>query len=312
MFAFMSGVVNNDAGVSAAAALALYLVVRALRRGLTVRLAVALGVTVVVLPLMKGNGLFLLPAIALGVAGAALRGRRAGIRPRRPLAALCAAVAATAVVAVGLSSALDHSADPTRAGWHTAVGNTYPTVPGKAVQPSKAFGQPLQFAEYVWQLFLPPAPGMTDVRPGGERIPAFHAYVKRGWGAFGFISIQFPKWVYAVIALTMLALLALAVLAWRRHRAAASRRGWELTVLVLVILGVFLGTEVTYFAPGDPTLPEHGRYLFPAAGALAALAVLATFGLGRRRAVAIASGLLTAMLALFWAAQFLTMSALYT
>jgi hypothetical protein len=153
---------------------------------------------------------------------------------------------------------------------------------------------------------------MTDVRPGGERIPAFHAYVKRGWGAFGFISIQFPKWVYAVIALTMLALLALAVLAWRRHRTAASRRGWELAVLVLVILGVFLGTEVTYFAPGDPTLPEHGRYLFPAAGALAALAVLATFGLGRRRAVAIASGLLTAMLALFWAAQFLTMSALYT
>ena len=35
MFGFISGAVNNDNGINAAAALALYLVIRALRRGLT-------------------------------------------------------------------------------------------------------------------------------------------------------------------------------------------------------------------------------------------------------------------------------------
>lgn len=312
MFAFISGMVNNDAGVSAAAALVLYLVVRALRRGLTLRLAAALGVAAVVLPLMKGSGLFLAPAIVVGLAGAVLRTRRARERVRRPLAALVAAGATTAAVAIVLSAALQHSADPTRPGWFAATGNAYPTLPGAAVEPSKAVEHPVQFAEYVWQLFLPPAPGMTDQRPGGGRFPGFHAYVERGWASFGFVSILFPKWVYAVIALAMLALVPLALAAWRRNRTAVDRRRWELAVLVLVILGVFFGTEVAYFAPGDPTTPEFGRYLFPAAAAIAALAVLATFGLGRRAAAAVTAGLLTAMLALFWASQFLTMSALYT
>jgi 4-amino-4-deoxy-L-arabinose transferase-like glycosyltransferase len=311
MFAFISGMVNNDSGVSAAAALVLYLVVRALRRGLTMRLAVALGAAAVVLPLLKGSGLFLVPAIVVGVGGAALRAGHVGGRVARPLAALAAAAVATVAVAIVLSTALHHSADPTRPGWFAATGNAYPTLPGAAVEPSKALQRPVQFAEYVWQLFVPPAPGMTDQRPGGGRFPGFHAYVERGWGSFGFVSILFPRWVYAAIALAMLALVALAIVAWWRNRAAVARRRWELAVLVLVILGVFFGTEVAYFAPGDPTTPEFGRYLFPAAAPIAALAVLATFALGRRRAAAVAAGLVTAMLMLFWASQFLTMSALY-
>ena len=38
---------------------------------------------------------------------------------------------------------------------------------------------------------------------------------------------------------------------------------------MLVVVGVFVGTEIAYFAPGDPTVPEFGRYLFPVAGAIA-------------------------------------------
>lgn len=312
MFAFIAGMVNNDAGASAAAALLVYLVVRALRRGLGVRLAISLGVVAVLLPLLKGSGLFLLPAAAVGVGVAALRGRGSGRAARRALAALGAAALVTAAVAVGFSAALHHSADPTRAGWFAKTGNTYPTLPGPAVQPSKAIEQPVRYAEYVWQLFLPPAPGMADVRPGGGTFPGFHAYIERGWASFGFVSILFAKWVYGVIVLVMLGLVALAALAWRRNRAAVRHRRWELAVLVLAILGVFFGTEVAYFAPGDPTTPEFGRYLFPAAAPIAALAVFATFGLGRRRAAPIAAGLVTAIFMLFWASQFLTMSALYT
>jgi 4-amino-4-deoxy-L-arabinose transferase-like glycosyltransferase len=313
MFAFISGVVNNDAGGSAAAAVLLWLVVRALRRGLNPRLAIALGVVAVVLPLIKGSGLFLLPAAAVGVGAAASRARRAGVAVRRSLGALGAAALVTAALAVAFSAALHHSADPTRAGWYAKAGNTYPTLPGLAVQPSKALQKPVAFAEYVWQLVLPPAAGMPDLRPGGGRIPpGFHAYVERGWASFGFVSILFPRWVYLVISLAMLALAALAVLAALRHRAGVRRWRWELSVLALAVLGVFLGTEVAYFAPGDPTTPEFGRYLFPAAAAIAALAALATFGLGRRRAAPITAGLLTALFMLFWASQFLTMSALYS
>lgn len=313
MFAFMSGMVNNDAGVSAAAALALYLVVRALRHGLTMRLAVGLGVVIIVLPLVKGNGLFLAPAIAVGLFGACRRSLSTGVGVGRPLAVLGAAAVATVAIAITLSAALDHSADPTRAGWFAATGNAYPTRPGEAVKPSKALEQPLQFAEYVWELFLPPVPGVSEQRPGGGRLPAgYNAYIERGWAAFGFISIRFPRWVYFVISLVMVALVPLAVVAWRKHRAAAAGRSWELGVLVLVVVCVFFGTEVVYFAPGDPTIPEFGRYLFPAAAPLAGLAVLATFGVGRRHAAALAGALVTAMLVLFWAAQFLTMSALYT
>jgi len=312
MFAFISGVVNNDAGVNAAAAIAVYLVVRALRRGLDARVAVALGVTAALMPLLKGNGLFLLPAIAVGVGGAALRARAAGTAIGRPLAAMGGAIAVTIAVAVAGSAALHHSANPTAAGWFAKTGNAYPTLPGPAVQPSKALQHPIEFAQYVSELVIPPLPGATETRPGGGRFPGFHAYIERGWGAFGFLSILFPKWVYGVISVLMLALVPAAVVAWRRNRGAVRARNWELAVLVLVILGVFFGTEVAYFAPGDPTVPEFGRYLFPAAGPLAALAVLATFGLGRRRAAGVAAGLVTAMVMFFWAAQMLTMSALYT
>src|SRR5262249_15310121 len=44
MFGFISGAVNNDNGINAAAAISLYLLIRALRRGFSWRLALALGV----------------------------------------------------------------------------------------------------------------------------------------------------------------------------------------------------------------------------------------------------------------------------
>ena len=83
-------------------------------------------------------------------------------------------------------------------------------------------------------------------------------------------------------------------------------------ILMYTVLGVLFGTELANFTPEDPVAPQFGRYLFPAAGAIAALAAMATFGAGRRQAPALAAGLVTALLVLFWASEFLTMSALYS
>ena len=202
---------------------------------------------------------------------------------------------------------------PTRAGWYAAAGNTYPTLPGAEVKPSDALRHPVRFAEFVWQGFLPPAPGMADLRPAGARFPNFHGYIERGWAAFGFVAIPFPKWVYAVIVLAMLGLGVLGVVAWALNRAAVARRGWELGVLVLVVLGVFFGTEVASFTPGaGPSCRSSAATCSRLPPRSRRSAAVATFGAGRRRAPAVAAGLVTALLVLFWASEFLTMSALYS
>ncbi len=76
MFGFISGAVNNDNGINAAAALALYLTIRALRRGLTWRIALALGATLAVAPLLKETGYEIYPAVAVGLLGMAWRRHR--------------------------------------------------------------------------------------------------------------------------------------------------------------------------------------------------------------------------------------------
>ncbi len=62
---------------------------------------------------------------------------------------------------------------------------------------STAFHMPLRFVEYVWQLFLPPIVFMGRLFPPGW--PFFQVYIERGWGAFGWYSILFPRWVFVVI-----------------------------------------------------------------------------------------------------------------
>ena len=91
MFGFISGAVNNDNGINAAAALALYLMIRGLRRGLTWRLALVLGAVLASVPLLKETGYELYPVAIFALAGIAWRQRRA-LDPR-PWAALVAAFA---------------------------------------------------------------------------------------------------------------------------------------------------------------------------------------------------------------------------
>ena len=76
MFGFMAGAVNNDNGINAAAALTLYLLIRALRRGLSWRLALGLGATLAVAPLMKKTGYEIYPPAALGILGLLWRNHR--------------------------------------------------------------------------------------------------------------------------------------------------------------------------------------------------------------------------------------------
>jgi hypothetical protein len=188
MVTFMAGAVNNDTGVNAAAALALYLTIRGLRRGPTWRLALALGATLAIAPLMKGTGLEVYPAILLGVVGIAWRHhRRADLRALGLGALAFAAVrGAWALVAPGLER-------PAGGGpGISATGSLH-----------AALRMPGRYLEYLWETLLPRLPFMAHLFP--QRWFAFHVYVREGWAAFGWLSIAFPKWVYVAIALAMLA-----------------------------------------------------------------------------------------------------------
>jgi 4-amino-4-deoxy-L-arabinose transferase-like glycosyltransferase len=307
MFAFVSGAVNNDAALNAAGAVLLLLLVRALRRGLSIPLAAAIGAVLVALPLAKSNGLFLYPAAAVALAGVARRHRPGP----RPFVALAAAFALAFAVWTPLSLALDHDPLPFNPGWQALNSSDYPTQAGAAVTARHAVDRPGQFASWLWEEFLPRLPGMDDVRPPAFPHPGYTVYVKRGWASFGYLSINFPGWVYAAIAAALGAAALLGVAALARTKGIVRRHGWELAVLAVAIAAVWIGSEAVYFAPRGASLGLFGRYLFVAIAALAALAVAACLGAGRRWAPAVAAAAVVSVMALQWGSQLLTMSSLY-
>jgi 4-amino-4-deoxy-L-arabinose transferase-like glycosyltransferase len=296
MLTFMAGAVNNDTGVNAAAALTLYLTIRGLRRGLTWRLALGLGAALALTPLMKGTGFAIYPAVAVGLAGMAWR------HHRRPELRVWVAGAATfAAIRGAWALAAPRFAHPGQGGGGgiAAAGSV-----------RAAIELPGRYLEYLWQTFLPRLPFMPDLFP--QRWLAFDVYVREGWGAFGWLTVYFPTWVYVAIALTMLACGALAGLVLVRERVAAAPRTLELAVIALVPICVVAAVTAAYFTPGGRFVPaEQGRYLFPAVAALATIAVGGTFGLGRRWHVPLLTALVVATIGLGYAARLLSLASYF-
>jgi hypothetical protein len=298
MFAFISGAVNNDNGVNLGCAAVTYLVVRALRRGLTVPVAVALGGALVITPIMKGTGYELYPPAAVGLIGLVLR--RHG---RRDLALLALAVAAFAGFFV--------TWDVVRETFH----RTAFTVPGGST-PGTSFAATHQVKGYLvwlWQTLLPfKLPFMRDVTL--VHWPFFNIYVQRGFAGFGWYAIFFPNWVYAPIVAGMVATVVLGVRSLWSYRAAAIRRAPEILFLVSIPVVVFCAVEAAYFTlvwPLDGTA-EQGRYAFTAVTAIAALVIGGCLGLGKRRALPAATVVVMGLGMLLWAGQFLDMASYYT
>jgi len=303
MFSFMAGAVNNDNGINAAAALSLYLIVRGLRRGLSWRLALGLGATLALAPLMKKTGYEIYPPAALGVAGMVWRHHR--LRDTRAWAALAGAFVA---VQAGWALVLQPIVYPSI----VAGQRTGPPAPAVGSALSLAEHMPGRFAVYLWQLFLPRLSFMGELFPPGW--PFYQVYVVRGWGAFGWYTFVFPRWVYSAIVLAMVAIGLLALATAVRSRPFVRRRGFELAVIALFPVSVLVAVEAAFFTPtgGRTVVAEQGRYIFPAIAALAAIAVAGTFGLGRRWQIPLATVLVVGMMALCYASQLLTLGSFFT
>jgi hypothetical protein len=183
--------------------------------------------------------------------------------------------------------------------------------PGTSSGSGVTFGQ--KFA-YIWQIFLPPLPGMTDLYVGPGHVPAWTIYVKEIWGVFGWASMPFPERVYKVIFIVLVALAVLALVTLVRERRAVLDRWPELTVLALAAIGVSVSVHLAFLrtTPFSSNISEQGRYLFPAITTAAVVGVGACFGVGRRYAPVLATGLVTAMMLFSAAAQVFVLTGYFT
>ncbi|MFL5910696.1 MAG: hypothetical protein ACJ768_09050 [Gaiellaceae bacterium] len=299
MFSFMSGSVNNDMGVNAAAAVLLYLLIRGLRRGLTLPLAFGIGIVLTVAPLMKASGYELWPAAAIGLLGMVWRQDRS----RRAIRDAAVAFATCAV----LFAAWKALAPSFHRGTFAAPGGS---APGGGFL---ALHHPFGYISYLWQVFLPRVPGMRDLWT--QHFPAFDIYAVRGWASFGWYAMTFAHWVYQVIALVMVACGALTVGAlWRRRRGGLRRLGWEVLVLTAAIVGVIGGVHAFYYTQvaRGAIIAEMGRYAFPALLALVAAALGGAFFFRRRSwVVPYATALAVAVVVLCYSSQLLAIGRFY-
>ncbi len=269
LLGFMSGSVNPDAMLYAVSAALFFVLARAFRLGLTPGRAAAIGAVIAVGVLTKVNFIGLLPGAALAVAILARRVARVS-RPRayRSLA-LTIGVAASPVALYLVICALSG---------HFAVIDIGPTGLQLVTTNGSVFGK----LSYLWELYLPALPGMHVYFHGVSttRQLWFDGLV----GRYGWLDTFFPGWVYdlALIPAALIAGLCLRELA--RHRDALAARVAELTVYIVMAVGVMalVGASDYLAYPKDIGAYVEPRYLLPMLVLFGAVLALAARGAGRR------------------------------
>jgi 4-amino-4-deoxy-L-arabinose transferase-like glycosyltransferase len=268
LFAFMSGSVNPDSMLFTVAAAVFFCLARAFRRGLTRRLAIALGILVAIGFLTKLNfigfafGVFA-GLMVLAVREARSRGREALLSP-----AIAAGIGILPVMLYALRNLLENHAT-----FGIASGDT------GLISTKSLFHE----FSYIWQMYLPRLPGMTRYFRGIATYKDI--WFDRSVGLYGWIDTMFPAWVdnVALVPAAVVAVLCGRELVARRD--ALRARLPEFSVYAAIVLGVlvmigassYLGDVVNHGAAfGEP------RYLLPLLPLFGAVIALAVRGAGRR------------------------------
>jgi hypothetical protein len=277
LLAFASGAVNPDAMLCAVCAALFYSLARAFRRGLTRKLAVAIGVLTAVGLLTKLSFIGLVPGLLLGLIALAYRRARSqtdrdgvgrlGAQQVLRRSAIALAIALSPAIVYVLSNLVEH---------HRTLG-----VASTAME-RLGTGSTLGTVDYVWQFYLPRLPGMPNLFAGLSTIRQL--WFDRAVGLYGWLDTPFPPWAYdvALIPAGLLALLGLRAAVARR--AALRARLPELVVyatmsvgLMVLVAGISYAARrvegASYFQP---------RYLLPLLPLAGAVLTLAARGAGRR------------------------------
>lgn len=247
MMTFISTSVSPDSLLYALWTLALWLGVRALKRGLGLGGALALFAVVGLACVVKSASYALLPGAALVLA--------VGLWRRRPLragrtVALVAAAAAGLVATAGVW-------------WAIARGINRAAAPQLSSASATSGLNLRELASYAWQFYLPKLPFQNDFFPAYHGPPFYVIWIKGTWARFGWLEVMFPGPVYAVLsALTVLVCGAAAAFLWRVRRSLDWAVG---AFLALVTVALIAGLHWSEFriSPGGF---NQGRYLLPLVG----------------------------------------------
>jgi 4-amino-4-deoxy-L-arabinose transferase-like glycosyltransferase len=253
MFTFISASVSPDGMMYALWSLALWLGVRCVKRGVPVRDGAAFFAIVGLACTVKATSFALLvPAAFVAVVG--ILGRR----PWRVtgLARLVAVIGLPLALTLGiwmLAAALE---DRPAAAQVSA-----------AAAPSVRGGTNLrELLSYLWQYYLPRTPLQQPFRipPGG--YPLLQVWITQAWGAFGWLEVKFPPWVYRVLGPLSVGVLAAGLVALVRARRAVDLRvAGVLALAFAALLGGLHWTDYHQLQAGAPAFMQ-GRYLFPVIG----------------------------------------------
>lgn len=242
--------VSNDTLVNLLAALVIFLILDAWRRGPSVGRMAALGLCTALLPVAKITGFALIPTAALGMLVILWRHHK-----RADLVSMAAAPAAVLAAAFSWLVVVGPIF-----GGDVAIFNTHPAEPGvtPAITP---LGTQLDYALQTVVPFVQ----ITGQRWPSGMWPLYDIYIVRGWGRFGWLTAGLTPGIVRLIGIGLLGGLLLALVA-----AIQRRRTWRewlppSGLLVVCVLGMLLFVAVAYAVPTPRSVfPEQGRYLFPA------------------------------------------------
>jgi 4-amino-4-deoxy-L-arabinose transferase-like glycosyltransferase len=275
MASFISASINPDSLLIAAFAVALWLGVRVVRRGLTLANGAALCAAAAVAILTKATGYALVPAVVLALV---LGARQAGVRMR--IGALVRAAAPLLALALPVVAWLVYA----RVSDRPAINQVAGAGDGAGVDHPGLFS-------YLWQFYLPHAPGQQPLPGNFTPLPLRDIWLEGGWGKFGWLEIELPQAIYLTLGALTLALAIGAVLAI--VRSGASRHVGPLAFLALAVLTLVGGLHITEYRimSNEGGVFNQGRYLLPLLPILG-LAGAATLSLFEERARSLATGAL--------------------
>jgi hypothetical protein len=267
-FGFISGVANNDNLLIMFASLELYLLARALRRGITPRLAVLIGVVLGLGYLSKPSMAAFGPAVAGVLAWPAIRARD----PRLLKAAVISLAGFAGIALV----------------WTVIAALSNRGVTTVSTANARTFSLH-DYLSYIYHFYVPG----TD-KWFGAQTPVYSVWMHSFFATFGWSDTLFPDRTYRVLtALCIGVAVLLGIAAWRERGAA--RRSLPIILVgaasvVLLLLLLHLAFYLTFAGfPG-----EQGRYLLPLVPFFGAALAASTLALGRRRAPLLAAFYVTA------------------
>jgi hypothetical protein len=269
-FAFTTATLNPDALIYPLSAGIFLCLARGFRRGLTVRLAVVLGVLITLGLATYFSFIGVAAGALIATLALALARAKAGARRRETL------LAPAIVFAIGLGPAMLYAL-------HNALAGNPTFGSASGTGDSLSLGSLWHELSYAWELFLPRLPGMPHYFPGIS--PWREVWFDRSVGLYGWMDTMFPGWVDNVALVIVGAIAVLCIRALYLERRALRARllefaGYAAIVLALLaMLGAasYAGDAIKHEGPlGEP------RYLLPLLPLLAALVALAVRGAGRR------------------------------